>query len=290
MSQPAGIGGRVAVVCGGAGEVGAGIVAGLLEAGARVAVPSRSADRLQELASELAASGVDTTELVLVVGDLSAGDAGADALAAKIAAEAGAPDLVVAALGGWDAGPPLADMPLGQWEATVFDGLRSHHLAMHAFVPLLRGRAGASYVMINGAAARYPVAGSGAVSTVAAAELMAGQVLAAEESGHGIQVEVYVLGPIGTRSRGDAAGWMATATEIGETIAVRAGRRLAQPDPGAGPATVMEILTGGDVGRARETPQGGVRAARAGRAGWVMWGLQTGGLSRQVRRSSPPTG
>ena len=69
-----------------------------------------------------------------------------------------------------------------------------------------------------------------------------------------------------------------------------AARRLAEPDPGAGPATVMEILTGGDVGRARETPQGGVRAARAGRAGWVMWGLQTGGLSRQVRRSSPPTG
>lgn len=290
MTQPAGIQGRVAVVCGGAGEVGAGIVAGLLEAGARVAVPSRSADRLQALGSELAESGIDTSELVLVVGDLSAGDAGADALAARIAQEAGAPDLVVAALGGWDAGPPLADMPLEQWEATVFDGLRSHHLAMHAFIPLLRGRPGASYVMINGAAARYPVAGSGAVSTVAAAELMAGQVLAAEESGHGIQVEVYVLGPIGTRSRGDAAGWMATATEIGETIAVRAGRRLAVPSPGAGPATVMEILTGGDVGRARETPPGGVRAARAGRAGWIMWGLQTGGLSRQVRRSSPPIG
>jgi NAD(P)-dependent dehydrogenase (short-subunit alcohol dehydrogenase family) len=282
----AGISGRVAVVCGGAGEVGAGIVAGLLNAGARVAVPSRSHQRLDGLAAELESAGVDTAEFVPIVGDLSAGDQGAEALADDVVRTAGTPDLVVAALGGWDAGPPLADMPLAQWEATVFDGLRSHHLAMHAFVPILRGRPGASYVMINGAAARYPVAGSGAVSTVAAAELMAGQVLAAEESGHGIQVEMYVLGPIGTRSRDDAARWMATATEIGDTIAVRAGRRLAESDPGAGPATVMEILTAGDVGRARETPTGGVKAARAGRAGWVMWGLQTGGLSKQIRRSA----
>lgn len=277
--------GRVAVVCGGAGEVGEGIVAGLLAAGARVAVPSRSAQRLDGLAASLRESGFDSSGLVPVTGDLSASGHAARELAAGIARTAGAPDLVVAALGGWDSGPPLADMPIEQWERTVFDGLRSHQLAMHAFVPLLRGRPGASYVLINGAAARYPVAGSGAVSTVAAGELMAAHVLAAEESGHGVQVESYVLGPITTRSRTDAAGWMATAVAIGETIAERAGRRLAAGRTTAGPATVLEILTAGDVKRAREAPEGGVKGARAGRAGWVLWGLQTGGLARQVGRA-----
>lgn len=276
--------GRTAVVCGGAGEVGAGITAGLLRSGATVVVPSRRAERLHALVDELEALGADPSKLVPVVGDLSAGDAQARALAEAAVEQAGPLDLVVAALGGWDAGPPLADMPLDQWEATVHDGLRSHHLAMHAFVPHLRRRPGASYVMINGAAARYPVAGSGAVSTVAAGELMAGQVLAAEESGHGVQVEIYVLGPIGTRSRGETSRWMATATEIGETIAERAARRLASGKPGAGPATVLEILTEGDVGRARKAPEGGVKGARAGSAGWVLWGLQTGGLARQVRK------
>lgn len=276
--------GRTAVVCGGAGEVGAGITAGLLRSGATVVVPSRRAERLHALVDELEALGADPSNLVPVVGDLSAGDAQARALAEAAVEQAGPLDLVVAALGGWDAGPPLADMPLDQWEATVHDGLRSHHLAMHAFVPHLRRRPGASYVMINGAAARYPVAGSGAVSTVAAGELMAGQVLAAEESGHGVQVEIYVLGPIGTRSRGDTSRWMATATEIGETIAERAARRLSSGKPGAGPATVLEILTEGDVGRARKAPEGGVKGARAGSAGWVLWGLQTGGLARQVRK------
>ena len=276
--------GRTAVVCGGAGEVGAGITAGLLRSGATVVVPSRRAERLHALVDELEALGADPSKLVPVVGDLSAGDAQARALAEAAVEQAGPLDLVVAALGGWDAGPPLADMPLDQWEATVHDGLRSHHLAMHAFVPHLRRRPGASYVMINGAAARYPVAGSGAVSTVAAGELMAGQVLAAEESGHGVQVEIYVLGPIGTRSRGETSRWMATATEIGETIAERAARRLASGKQGAGPATVLEILTEGDVGRARKAPEGGVKGARAGSAGWVLWGLQTGGLARQVRK------
>ncbi|MEI2701729.1 MAG: SDR family oxidoreductase [Baekduia sp.] len=280
--------GTIAVVCGGAGEVGAGIVAGLLGAQATVAVPSRSAARLDDLEAELKAGGVPTERLVPITGNLSGGEQHARQVAADVCECAGAPDLVVAALGGWDSGPPLADMELAQWDAAVHDGLRAHHLAMHAFVPRLRGRPGAGYVMINGAAARYPVAGSGAVSTVAAGELMAGQVLAAEEAGNGIQVEAYVLGPVRTRSRTEAAGWMADATDIGQLIAHRHAARVAgdgKAAGGAGPITVMEILTSGDVGRARETPAGGVRGARAGRAGWVMWGLQTGGLARQVRRA-----
>ncbi|MCK9249424.1 MAG: SDR family oxidoreductase [Solirubrobacteraceae bacterium] len=284
---PVRLDGRTAVVCGGAGEVGEGIAAALLHAGARVAVPSRSPDRLADLEQRLEAAGVPVARLIPVVGDLSAGESAARRLAADVVRLGGPPDLVVAALGGWDSGPPLADVPLEQWERTVHDGLRAHHLAVRAFIPALRGRPGSGYVMINGAAARYPVAGSGAVSTVAAGELMAAQVLAAEEAGHGIQVEAYVLGPVGTRSRGDAAAWMATAQGVGEVIAARAASRLdAADDPG--PATVLEILTAGDLDRARNAPVGGVRGARAGRAGWVLWGLQTGGLARQVRRGTPP--
>jgi len=279
--------GRTTVVCGGAGEVGEGLVAALLDAGARVAVPSRGHERLQALEHRLREAGRPVERLVPVIGDLSAGDEGAQALAADVQRLAGPPDLVVAALGGWDAGPPLAELPIEDWERAVFDGLRSHQLAMRGFVPLLRDRPGAGYVLINGAAARYPVPGSGAVSTVAAGELMAAQVLAAEESGYGVQVECYVLGPVATRSRTEAAPWMATAEQVGAVIAERAGRRLAAGGP-AGPATILEVLTAGDLRRARELAPGGVRGATAGRAGWVLWGLQTGGIANQVRRGAPP--
>lgn len=282
--------GRVAVVLGGAGEVGEGIVAGLLSAGARVAVPSRRPERLDDLAASLRSNDFSTDNLVPVVGDLSAGGEEARALAREIARIAGPPDLVVAALGGWDAGPPLADMPMDVWDRTVEDGLRTHQLAVHAFIPILRGRPGASYVMINGAAARYPVPGSGAVCAVAAGELMMAQVLAAEESGHDIQVEAYVLGPVGTRSRDNTAVWMASAVQIGEIIATRAARRLDPGGPDAGPATIIEILSAPDVARARNLPVGGVRGSLMGRAGWMLWGLQTGGLSKSIRRRRPPYG
>jgi NAD(P)-dependent dehydrogenase (short-subunit alcohol dehydrogenase family) len=288
-APPARLDGRTAVVCAGAGEVGEGLVAALLQAGARVAVPSRRPERLQDLEQRLRDAGAPVERLVPVIGDLSGGDGPAQRLASDVERLAGPPDLVVAALGGWSSGPPLAELPIEEWERTVFDGLRSHQLAVRAFLPLLRDRPGAGYVMINGAAARYPVAGSGAVSTVAAGELMAAQVLAAEESGFGVQVEAYVLGPVGTRGRDEVAPWMAHAEQVGEVIADRAGRRLAESGA-AGPATVLEILTAGDLRKARELPAGGVRAATAGRAGWVLWGLQTGGLARQVRRGAPPQG
>lgn len=278
--------GRTVVVCGGAGEVGEGIVASLLHAGARVAVPSRRSGRLEALEQRLIDAGAPIGGFVPVLGDLSADEQSAARLGEDVLRVAGPPDLVVAALGGWESGAALADTPLIEWERTVYDNLRSHQLAINVFVPMLRGRPGAGYVMINGAAARYPVPGSGVVSIAAAGQLMASQVLAAEESGTGLQVESYVLGPIGTRSRDEIAPWMATAQQIGEVIATRAARRLRDPTP-AGPVTVLEILTSHDVRRARELPVGGVRGATAGRAGWVLWGLQIGGINRQVRRGTP---
>ncbi|MBF6621038.1 MAG: SDR family oxidoreductase [Patulibacter sp.] len=280
--------GRTAVVCGGAGEVGEGIVSALLHAGARVAVPSRRSGRLETLERRLVDAGVPTAGFVPVLGDLSADEGSAARLGEDVLRVAGPPDLVVAALGGWDSGAALADTALADWERTVYDNLRSHQLAINVFVPMLRRRPGAGYVMINGAAARYPVPGSGVVSIAAAGELMASQVLAAEESGTGLQVESYVLGPVGTRSRDEVAPWMATAAQVGEVIATRAARRLHHPTP-AGPVTVLEILTSHDVSRARELPVGGVRGATAGRAGWVLWGLQIGGVHRQVRRGTAPT-
>lgn len=280
----------MAVVLGGAGEVGEGIVAGLLAAGARVAVPSRSAHRLETLSASLAENGFASDRVVPIIGNLSAAGDGAAILARDVVATSGAPDLVVAALGGWDSGPPLADVPVHVWDRTMSDGLRAHHLAAHAFIPLLRSRPGASYVMINGAAARYPVAGSGAVSVAAAGELMMAQVLAAEESGHDIQVEAYVLGPVGTRSRDNTAAWMASAVQVGEVIAHRAARRLEPKGPDAGPATILEILSAVDLPRARNLPPGGVRGSLMGRAGWMLWGLQTGGIKKTIRRRRPPYG
>lgn len=325
--------GRIAVVCGGTGEVGEGIVAGLLIAGAKVAVPSRSGERLAELADRLEAAGAPTERLVPLVGDLTEMPDGAHEVAAELSRLIGRPDLVVVAVGGWIQSDALADLEIDMWDAILDQSLRAHQLAAAAFVPLMRGRPGAMYVQINGAAARYPVPGAGAVSVAAAGQLMQAQVMAAEEAGNGIQVEALVLGPVRTRSRDDAASWMISARTVGDLIAQRAARRAMMaaevakaaeaaglhaerspetrrsdiedelvdddvpqpplrlhPDalaPG-GPATVLELLTVADVAAARVANPGAVRGARGGSLGWVLWGLQTAALSKQVRRGEPP--
>ncbi len=56
-----------------------------------------------------------------------------------------------------------------------------------------------------------------------------------------------------------------------------------------GPATVLELLTVADLAAARAANPGAVRGARGGSLGWVLWGLQTAALSKQVRRGEPPT-
>ena len=327
--------GKVAVVCGGTGEVGEGIVAGLLIAGARVAVPSRSGERLAVLADRLEAAGAPTERFVPLVGDISEMPDGAHEVAAELTRLIGRPDIVVVALGSWVQTDALADLEIDTWDAIIDGALRAHQLAAAAFIPLMRGRPGAMYVQINGAAARYPVPGAGAVSVAAAGELMAAQVMAVEEAGHGIQVEALVLGPVKTRSRDDAAAWMISARAIGDLIALRAARRSqiadgirrsaeaagALPPPSAslhqqshdddlvdddrpvprshvhpdalapgGPATVLELLTAADLRPARAASSGAVRGARGASLGWVLWGLQTASLSKQVRRGEPPTG
>jgi NAD(P)-dependent dehydrogenase (short-subunit alcohol dehydrogenase family) len=327
--------GKVAVVCGGTGEVGEGIVAGLLIAGARVAVPSRSGERLAVLADRLEAGGAPTERFVPLVGDVSEMPDGAHDVAEELTRLIGRPDIVVVALGGWVQTDALADLEIDTWDAVIDGALRAHQLAAAAFIPLMRGRPGAMYVQINGAAARYPVPGAGAVSVAAAGELMAAQVMAVEEAGHGIQIESLILGPVKTRSRDDAAAWMISARAIGDLIALRAARRarvadevkrtaeangatppqppslheprhdddlvdddrpgprhLVHPDalaPG-GPATVLELLTAADLRPARAASPGAVRGARGASLGWVLWGLQTASLSKQVRRGDPPAG
>ncbi len=84
------------------------------------------------------------------------------------------------------------------WDAILDQSLRAHQLAAAAFVPLMRGRPGAMYVQINGAAARVPRARCRRRLGRRRRQLMQAQVMAAEEAGHGIQVEALVLGRVRT--------------------------------------------------------------------------------------------
>jgi len=206
--------GRVALVAGGAGEVGEGVVRMLLGAGATVVVPSRSWERLEALAARLEPglrARLEAHELAVGTPE------GAAELRRRIEPR-GRLDLVVASLGGWWRGGPLTEVSLDTWRRILDDNLTCHFVVARTFLPLVVA-SGGSYVLVNGAASRIPVAGSGPVSVAASAQIMLKDVLVAETRGTAARVCTLVIDtPVRTRSRPDGGPEWLSAEEVGELV------------------------------------------------------------------------
>jgi len=192
MSSP------TAIVFGGTGGVGEGIVRVLLQEGMTVVVPSRSPyklDRLKEYVADLPTAGA----LVPYLGSVNT-EASASELNAWLHDRYAHLDLVVASLGGWQQGHPLYSYPFDQWTRVLNDNLTSHFLAIKTTVPLLHPQRGV-YVHINGFSAEeaYPLAAPVAMTAAAQKSLILS--LAEEVRRTGIRVYEFILGPIKTRDR-----------------------------------------------------------------------------------------
>ncbi|WP_375481637.1 SDR family oxidoreductase [uncultured Jatrophihabitans sp.] len=204
--------GHRVVVPGGTGGVGEGVVRQLLATGAEVLVPTRSAGRSAELRNAL--GPVEDDRLHLFEHDYTT-FAGAVELAGEIERRLGQVDSVVAPIGGWWAGGPLAEMSETDW-AEAFIGLATAHAAvLRAFLPRLG--AGGAYILVVGDSALQPVPGSGLVSMEQAAILMMQRVVAAEYAEQR-RVFAFLLGQVATRAGNDG---QITADQVG-TVATAA--------------------------------------------------------------------
>ncbi len=204
---------RVALIAGGAGEVGEGIVKAFLQAGATVVVPSRKPERLMDLQIGLGELGNE--RFVAVTADVGTPE-GAHAVRQTILQRFGQLNAVVASLGGWWQGKPLVSVPLEDWANVLQNNLTAHLLVARTFLPMLYNQPGSSYTMINGGAAFEPVPGAGPVSIAAAAQLMMKDVLAAEARGRPVRVNTLALmTPVVTRSRPSGRPEWLTADEVG---------------------------------------------------------------------------
>lgn len=202
--------GRVALVAGGAGAVGEGIVRSLLDAGATVVVPSRSAKRLRELRERLE----EPERLLTVEGDVGAAE-GAVQVRDRVLADAGQLDAVVASVGGWWQGSHLVDTGPDTWHRVLDSNLTTHFAVARAFLPVLRDRPGASYLMIVGDAADHPVKGASLVTVTSAGVLGMFRSLVHEHSGTQVRINALYLGPLITRDRPEGKPEWLTAAEVG---------------------------------------------------------------------------
>lgn len=202
--------GRVALVAGGAGAVGEGIVRAFLDNSATVVVPSRSDDRLRTLRERLG----EPKGLITIAGEVGSAD-GALQVRERALAETGHIDSVVASVGGWWQGPDLVDVDPQTWHGVLDDNLTTHFTIARTFLPVVRDRSGSSYLFIVGDTSDYPVKGASLTTVTASAVLGVFRALVREHRDDPVRINSLYLGPLLTRDRPEGKETWLTADEVG---------------------------------------------------------------------------
>jgi len=143
-----GLAGRVALVTGASKGLGRGIAAVLVAEGARVAIASRSAERIQTTAGEIGARGY-----VFDADDPSA----ADDLVARVEADLGPVDVYIANTGGPPAGPDPLAFTREQWEAAHRSLVLTPMAFLERLLPAMRERGFGRVVAIGSMAVSEPI-------------------------------------------------------------------------------------------------------------------------------------
>ena len=142
-----GLRGRVALVTGASKGLGHGIAAALAAEGARVAIASRSAERIEAAAAAIGARGYafDSDDLDAVGG-----------LVEAVERDLGPIDVYVASTGGPPAGDPLA-FTREQWEAAHRSLVLSPMAFLERLLPAMRARGFGRVVAVGSMAVREPI-------------------------------------------------------------------------------------------------------------------------------------
>ncbi|MGI9019477.1 MAG: SDR family oxidoreductase [Solirubrobacterales bacterium] len=215
-----GIDGRVALVLGASKGIGRGIAAALAREGARVAMTSRSQERIDGAAAEVEgdATGFEADSL-----DLER----MAALPAEVAERLGPVEILVLNTGG----PPLGgalDNPQEEWERAYRELVLSPRAVVGAVLPGMRERGWGRITNVASSSVREPIPYLALSNTHRMAAVGFLKTLASEVAGDDITVNTVATGRFATdRLASNWASW--EEMERGAAEGVPAGR-LGQPE------------------------------------------------------------
>ena len=213
-----GLEGRIALVLGASRGIGHAIAAALAREGARVAIASRSQERIEAAAKEI--SG----DVMPFVADTSDLDRLAQ-LPGTVAEALGPIEILVANTGG----PPLGgalDQEREDWEAAYRSLVLAPRVLAGAVVPGMRERGWGRIVNVGSSSTREPIPGLNLSNSHRMAAVGFLKTLACEVAGDGITVNTVATGRFATERLASNAGSMDAAEEAAkrEVPAGRLGR------------------------------------------------------------------
>lgn len=178
--------GKVAVVTGGSGGIGAATCRLLAANGARVVVNGRDQARIQAVVDAIHAGG---GEAIGVTGDCT-DLAAIERLRQQVEQDFGPAEVLAAFVGSGRARPgPVADVPEEDWRSTVDGSLTATFLTLKSFLPGMSQRGRGAIVTMASSAARLPGLGAPAPYVAAkAGVIMLTRQVASEVGRHGVRV------------------------------------------------------------------------------------------------------
>ena len=185
--------GKVVMVTGAAGNLGAALAARFAALGSRLALLDRSAERLERARDELDLP----SSTVLLPSDLTAADSVAAAVE-KAVTKLGGIDVLANIAGGFTMGPPLYETPDSDWDLMMELNVRSVFNTCRAVIPHMLRQGSGRIVNVSARAALEGKARMGPYCASKAAVPTLTESLAAEHRLDGINVNCILPGTVDT--------------------------------------------------------------------------------------------
>jgi 3-oxoacyl-[acyl-carrier protein] reductase len=206
-----GIEGRVELVIGASGGIGRGIAGALAREGARVAIASRSQERIERAASEIEG---DVVGLAADTADLER----MSSLPAEVAGALGPVEILVTNTGGPPVGAAL-DAGLEDWRAAHESLILAPRVLIEATLPAMRERGWGRIVNVGSSATREPIPGLALSNSHRPGLVGFFKTLAREVAADGVTVNDVATGRFATdRLAANWGGWERMEAEAAKAI------------------------------------------------------------------------